>query len=105
LISACAGGAFILPFDQQLEFFRQKGFAISPNSWRDIWRQANVELRPYWQYMSMQDVAVRHAHASLHGRVYRYDHPFWDTWYPPNGFNCRCYVKALTPGQVKAKGT
>ena len=64
----------------------------------------NTGDRPYWQYMTVRDAAVRPAHAALHGRVYSWDHPFWDTWYPPNGFNCRCYVKALTAGQVKARG-
>jgi SPP1 gp7 family putative phage head morphogenesis protein len=183
---------FDKPFDEQLAYFRSKGFVFSPFSWEDVWQDAHAhaftvarvtsmnilkdirqalddamesgttlkqfkndlipileqkgwfappktkqtiempdgtkrkrltgwrldtifgtnmaaaynvgrykqkmelaELRPYWQYMAVRDGSSRPSHAKLHGTVYRYDHPFWDSWYPPNGFNCRCYVKSL----------
>lgn len=62
------------------------------------------EIRPFWQYMTVGDVAVRDEHAQHHGKVYHADHPFWDTWYPPNGFRCRCYVKTLSGRQVEQRG-
>ncbi len=39
----------------------------------------------------------------LHSKIFHYDDPIWDTIYPPNGFNCRCHVRALTNGQAAAK--
>lgn len=47
---------------------------------------------PWWEYSAIMDSRTRPAHASLNGRVFRFDDPFWDTWYPPNGFRCRCRV-------------
>ncbi|EKO1256999.1 phage head morphogenesis protein, partial [Salmonella enterica] len=32
----------------------------------------------------------------------RWDDPIWQTLFPPNGYNCRCYVRALTQAQVDA---
>jgi hypothetical protein len=40
----------------------------------------------------------------MDGKVFPADHSFWDTWYPPNGFRCRCSVRSLSENQVKSKG-
>ena len=60
--------------------------------------------RPYWMYDAINDRRTRAAHAALDNKVYRHDDPFWDTHYPPNGFNCRCRVRALTAQEVQARG-
>ncbi|CAH8721330.1 hypothetical protein HTL2_006310 [Paenibacillus melissococcoides] len=40
----------------------------------------------------------------MHGRVFRADDPIWNTWYPPNGFRCRCTVRTLSERQVRERG-
>lgn len=62
---------------------------------------------PYWQYLTVGNGTagvngVRAEHAALHGLIFRADDPFWDAHYPPWGFNCRCTVRALTPGEVQS---
>jgi SPP1 gp7 family putative phage head morphogenesis protein len=47
---------------------------------------------PWWEYSAIMDSRTRPQHSALNGRVFRHDDPFWDAWYPPNGFRCRCRV-------------
>lgn len=59
-----------------------------------------VDGFPYWQYVAVMDSRTRPAHAVMNGRTLRYDDPFWQTSRPPNGFNCRCTVRALSQGEL-----
>jgi hypothetical protein len=63
----------------------------------------NVDDRPFWQFVAVMDSRTRPAHAALNGKVFRYDDPFWDTHYPPLGFNCRCRVRALSDKNIKSR--
>jgi len=47
---------------------------------------------PAWQYVAVLDNRTRETHARQNGKVYLADDSYWDEWYPPNGFNCRCIV-------------
>ncbi|WP_458118505.1 phage minor head protein [Mannheimia haemolytica] len=60
-----------------------------------------VHLRPYWRYVAKNDTLTRPAHAQLHNSVYHADDPFWHTFYPPNGWNCRCKVYAVKKRDVE----
>ena len=60
-----------------------------------------ADERPYWQYVAVLDPRTRDRHRELHGLTLRADDPAWNTIYPPNGFNCRCRVRALTARQVQ----
>ncbi len=44
------------------------------------------------QYRTANDGAVRPEHAALHGVTLPASDSFWDTYFPPNGWNCRCTV-------------
>lgn len=56
-----------LPFLEQLEYFRSKGVVLSPESWRDVWKQANsraftvaqvTEMDVLHDIMAAQDLAM-----------------------------------------------
>lgn len=63
----------------------------------------NIDNRPFWQYVSVLDQKTRPEHAELNGKVFRYDDPFWSAFYPPNGWRCRCRVRALSTENVKER--
>lgn len=62
------------------------------------------KLRPYWQYDAVNDRNTRPSHLAMDGKVFPADSPVWDTWYPPNGFRCRCGVRTLSERQVREMG-
>lgn len=63
-----------------------------------------AKQRPYWRYVAVADNRTRLDHLALHGLVYPADHEFWGSFYPPNGFACRCSVQSLSSRQVRARG-
>ena len=44
------------------------------------------------QYRTAGDGKVRPEHAELHGVTRPMADPFWEEYFPPNGWNCRCTV-------------
>jgi SPP1 gp7 family putative phage head morphogenesis protein len=71
--------------------------AQSAAKWRNI--QDAKEIFPYLRYVAVMDDRVRDEHAELHDTVAHVDDEFWNEFYPPNGWNCRCEVEQLTNEQ------
>lgn len=67
-------------------------------------QRETVQARPYWQYVAVLDGATRASHRKLNGLVMPADDPAWGAMYPPNGFNCRCRVRAITQREVDRLG-
>ncbi len=58
--------------------------------WHEI--QEAKSILPMLSYETAGDERVRIHHAELEGITKPVDDPFWDLYYPPNGWNCRCDV-------------
>ena len=58
----------------------------------------------FLRYTAVLDSKTRASHRALHGVVLPKDHPFWDTHYPPNAWNCRCKARAYTKQELKSRG-
>lgn len=57
------------------------------------WEQFREDGDQYYlQYRTAKDGKVRPEHAALDGVTLPPSDSFWDTYYPPNGWNCRCNV-------------
>ena len=68
-------------------------------------RLIGADLRPIWVYR--HDPAVtnpRAEHLALDGKAFRYDDAFWNTYNPPNGWGCRCYVTTMSEHEAEKAG-
>lgn len=66
-------------------------------NWQDY--MDNIDVAPFLKYVTAGDERVREEHRGLDGTIKRKDDPFWRTWYPPNGWNCRCDVIELVSSE------
>lgn len=64
--------------------------ANSINEWNAIEEQK--DLFPLLEYSAILDERTREDHRELDGVVRPVDDPFWDSFNPPNGYNCRCLL-------------
>lgn len=76
--------------------------ATAAGRWHQIERLKNV--RPYLRYVAVMDSRTRPLHAAWHNTVLPADDPWWDTHFPPNGWNCRCSVQSLNARDLKRYG-
>jgi len=53
------------------------------------------------QYRTAGDDRVREEHAELEGVTLPIDDGFWASYYPPNGWNCRCTVVQVRRGKYE----
>jgi SPP1 gp7 family putative phage head morphogenesis protein len=65
---------------------------------------AVAEGRPIWIYDAVNDDRTRPAHRAMNGVARRFDDHFWDTWYPPNGYRCRCSVRSASEEGAARRG-
>jgi SPP1 gp7 family putative phage head morphogenesis protein len=104
------------PFDQFLQEVRtiderynkhwlraEYNFAAASAQMAAKWEQFAADGdRYHLQYRTMKDDKVRPAHAELDGVTRPQSDPFWETFYPPNGYNCRCTVVQVRPSRYPA---
>jgi len=115
LNNALRDGDRVLTFNE----FKQKAFAINDKynanylraeynhavassqmarRWVDI--QEAKDTHGCLRYDTAKDDRVRQTHRGLEGVTKPIDDAFWDTWYPPNGWNCRCDVQQVPCSKV-----
>ena len=76
-----------------------------------IFAQTSAEMAAKWkefeedgdrynlQYRTAHDNRVRPEHRVLHGITLPPSDPFWDEFFPPNGWRCRCTVVQVRKGK------
>jgi SPP1 gp7 family putative phage head morphogenesis protein len=59
------------------------------------------EAFPYGKYVAIKNSAVRETHLALDGMIVSVGSDEYNKIYPPNGYNCRCDMLALTKAQAE----
>lgn len=63
-----------------------------------------LKARPYWRYSAVMDGKTRPMHKVWHNMLLPADSIWWDTHYPPNGWNCRCTVVSMSMREITRDG-
>lgn len=73
------------------------------SKWVDIEKAAKINPKGaagvLLEYRTMEDSQVRASHQLLNRIIRPANDDFWKTYYPPNGWNCRCTVVRLNTGK------
>lgn len=88
----------------RLNLIYQQNMQSAYNAGRYKQQMESAAVAPYLRYMAVMDIKTRPSHGAMHGLVYRYDDPIWQTMYPPNGWRCRCRVDTLSERGFKRGG-
>ena len=88
----------------RLELIHRQNTQSSYSAGRYQELMQNVADRPWFEYIAILDSRTRPAHRALAGRIFRYDDPFWSRFWPPNGWRCRCRVRARSDRDIERKG-
>lgn len=78
--------------------------AYNASQWQMLHDPAIAGLYPAYQYKTREDARVRDEHRALNNSVYRAHDDIWKSIYPPNGWNCRCYIKYLSQDEIRQPG-
>lgn len=66
--------------------------AYAKDRWAEVQENMAMGETVILVYNSMRDERVREKHRALDDFKAPASHPIWNSIYPPNGYNCRCYV-------------
>jgi len=64
-------------------------------------RTMESDLHPYLMYRIGPSIHHREDHKSWDGLILPKDDPWWDSHFPPNGWGCKCYTRAVTEARKK----
>jgi len=78
--------------------------AYAGGQWTAARQLAQDGLVAAAEYVAVEDDRARPNHAAMNGWWGPLDSPTWAIWWTPNGWNCRCGIRLLSPEEVEARG-
>lgn len=81
--------------------------AYAAGRYKQMTDPAMVKIRPYWMYKhgeTRTPRVPRWQHFNWDNLVLRWDDPWWNTHYPPNGWFCSCGVRPVSRRELARMG-
>jgi SPP1 gp7 family putative phage head morphogenesis protein len=88
----------------QIQTIIRTNIQTAYNAGRYTAQVENKFKQAIWMYEAVNDSRTRETHAEMSGYMASADDPVWSIWYPPNGYNCRCSVVAMSEADALARG-
>ena len=66
--------------------------------------QRTKDVTPYFEYNLGPSARHRPEHAAVEGTILPVDDDFWSAHLPPNGYGCKCWVRAISESSAESKG-
>jgi SPP1 gp7 family putative phage head morphogenesis protein len=93
-------------FQLETIFRTQTQIAHGAGQWEAYQKPEIDEILWGYKYVTTGDDRVRDSHAPLDGTVLPKDDTFWQRFWPPNGWNCRCKaIPIFSPREEKRPPT
>jgi SPP1 gp7 family putative phage head morphogenesis protein len=73
------------------EYTNSVNSGLAAKRWNEF--QKTADIFPNLEYRTAGDSLVRPEHQQLNGIIKRINDPFWDRYYPPNDWGCRCRAR------------
>ena len=91
------------PWRTKLIFDTNVAQAQGEGEWDQVHQEGVIDAFPFFRYRARM-INTRPAHAWMNGKVYASDDPIWDEWWPPNGFQCHCWIDYISRYEAESKG-
>ncbi|MFC5372881.1 phage minor head protein [Brevundimonas faecalis] len=66
--------------------------------------QRTKSVLPFYLYQLGPSERHREEHKAREGMIRPVDDPVWETWYPPNGWGCKCWLRQITRAEANRRG-
>jgi len=88
---------------RRLEIIFRSNMAAARSAGQWERAQRTKKVLPFILYQRTTAADPRPEHLRLVGIILPVDHPFWRTYWPPNGWLCQCHVRQISASEAKAK--
>lgn len=75
--------------------------AYAAGEWERSWRTKRV--LPYLEYVITTSLDKRPEHLAWVGTVLPVEDPWWETHFPPNGWNCKCRTRQISAADAESR--